>query len=77
MGELIGAFGHLDVSPLVALLLIALSAALRQIGKGLASRLDAAEERIGELESYKHRHETALAVIKTRLDIAEEHDSLT
>lgn len=72
MGELISAVGRLDVSPIIAILLIALSAALRTIGKGIVQRVECAEERIDDLEKYKHKHETSLAVIKTRLDIVED-----
>lgn len=77
MGELITMFGRLDVSPFVALLLVALFAALRQIGNGLANRLDCAEARIEELEARQHQHDMALAIIRTRLDIQEETDRLT
>lgn len=74
MGELIVALGRLDVSPLVALLLVALSAALRQIGRGLANRLDCAEARLEELETRKHQHDTDIAVLKARLALQEDTD---
>lgn len=77
MADLIAVFNRLDASPLVALLLLALSAALRQIGKGLANRLDCAEARIEELEARQHHHDMALAIIRTRLDIQEETNRLT
>ena len=72
MGELLATLGHLDISPLVAVLLVALLAALRSIGNSLTARLARAETRLDELEEYKHRHTTSLAVIKARLDIVED-----
>lgn len=73
MGELLTTVGRLDVSPLVAVLLVALLAALRSIGNSLTTRLARAEARLDELEEYKHRHTTSLAVIKARLDIVEDN----
>lgn len=73
MGELIATLSHLDVSPVVAFLLAALLVSLRYIGNGLAARLARAEARIEELESYKYKHATSLAVIKDRLEIVEDN----
>ncbi len=73
MGELLATVGRLDVSPLVAVLLVALLAALRSIGNSLTTRLARAEARLDELEEYKHRHTTSLAVIKAKLDITEDN----
>lgn len=73
MGEFIASLNRLDVSPLVAILLVALLAALRSIGNSLTTRLARAEARLGELETWKHKHDTSLAVIRARLDIVEDH----
>jgi hypothetical protein len=73
VGELITTLSRLDVSPFVALLLVALLAALRSIGNSLTTRLARAETRLDELEDDKHRHATSLAVIKARLDIVEDN----
>ena len=72
MGDILAIFNRLDISPLIAILLVALSALLRTLGKGIIHRLEAVEARVEDLETYKHKHETSLAVIKTRLDIADE-----
>lgn len=73
MGELLATVSRLDVSPLVAVLLVALLAALRSIGHSLTTRLARAEDRLDELEEYKHKHATSLAVIRARLDIVEDN----
>lgn len=75
MGEFIAALTRLDVSPLIAILLVALLAALRIIGRGFSNRFDCLEARVAQLEHDKHRHDTSLAVIKTRLDIVEDDHS--
>ena len=73
MGDILTIFNRLDVSPLIAILLVALSALLRTVSKGIMRRLDLMEGRIAELETCKHRHTTSLAVIKARLDIVEDN----
>ena len=75
MGELLTLIGHFDVSPIIAVLLVSLAFTLRAIAKSVMARLECAEARIEELEGYKQRHETSLAVIKTRLEIVEDHDT--
>lgn len=73
MGDILTMFNRLDISPLIAILLVALSALLRAVSKGIMRRLEIVEARVAELEEYKHKHATSLAVIKARLDIVEDN----
>lgn len=64
MGDIIGNLNHLDASPLVAILLVALCAALKWIGKGLVKRIETIEKSVTS-------HTTELAVIRTRIGMGQ------
>lgn len=72
MVDLIAALSRLDTSAFVALLLLALLASLKWIGKGIIARLETLERTIDEFRKTQQQHTTSLAIIRTRLTITEE-----
>lgn len=74
MVDLIAGLSHFDASAVVALLLVALLAALKWIGRGLIKRIESLEAALDEFDRAQQGHTTRLAVVEARLNSSEQTD---
>jgi hypothetical protein len=78
--DVIGMLNHLNLSPVLTLLLVALLAALRSIGKGIVERIETIEREVTRLrqEDFERiyalvqRHTTKIAVVKMKLGMEDD-----
>jgi hypothetical protein len=77
--DFVAAINGLNLSPVLAFLLITLLASLKWIGKGILDRIESIErevqrlrdEDLGRLHAYIQRHTTKIAIVETKLGMEE------